>query len=226
MTLLLRNLTVYKQNQAPLFEPLNLTIKPGEVLAVMGPSGCGKSTLLNTIAGHLNNEFSYSGSIHLSQQSIDKLQPHQRQIGVLFQDDLLFPHLNVWQNLAFALPNHVAKAERKARALACLQQVNLVDLAESYPEQISGGQRARVSLLRMLLAEPQAALLDEPFSKLDKALRGQFRDWVFEQLKQANVPTLLVTHDIDDVPVGAALLNWPWQTTSQQNDHLENHHAR
>ncbi|ROV60726.1 ATP-binding cassette domain-containing protein [Vibrio ponticus] len=229
MTLLLKDLTVYKPHQEALFQHLNLTIKPGEVVAVMGPSGCGKSTLLNAIAGHLSGDFELGGTLSLCGEPIDQTPPHLRKLGVLFQDDLLFPHLNVWQNLAFALPNDVPKALRKTHALECLQQVNLLDLATSYPEQISGGQRARVSLLRMLLAQPKAALLDEPFSKLDKALRAQFRDWVFEQLGAANVPTLLVTHDIDDVPPGAKILNWPWQATSNQTNNTNNSetdHAR
>lgn len=90
-------------------------------------------------------------------------------------------------------------------------KIALSELADSYPEQISGGQRARISLIRMLLAKPQMALLDEPFSKLDKELRVQFRDWVISQLQQANIPALMVTHDIDDVPPGSRVLHWPWE---------------
>ncbi len=210
MTLLIKDLTIYKQTGETLLNRFNISIAPGEVVAIMGPSGCGKSTLLNVIAGHLSDDFEFQGTIELNSESIEHSEPHQRKVGVLFQDDLLFPHWNVWQNLAFALPNHIVKSERKQHALNCLEQVNLQNLADSYPEQVSGGQRARVSLLRMLLAKPQAALLDEPFSKLDKALRSQFRDWVFEQLQRANVPTLLVTHDLDDVPKGARVIEWPW----------------
>lgn len=217
MTLTLNDLTVYKHGEVPIFEHLNIDIAPGEIVAIMGPSGCGKSTLLNLIAGHLAHDFQFSGQISLNDIAIENAEPHQRKVGILFQDDLLFPHLNIWQNLAFALPNSVPKTDRKRQAIECLEHVQLAALADSFPEQISGGQRARVSLLRMLLAQPQAALLDEPFSKLDKALRGQFRDWVFEQLTQANVPTLLVTHDIDDVPQGAKVFHWPWETTNEQN---------
>ena len=214
MTLSLNNLTVTKPSGEVLFEPFSAQIESGQVLTVMGPSGCGKSTLLNLIAGHTNPDFIYSGQVSLNQRNLTQVAPHLRQIGILFQDDLLFPHWNVWQNLAFALPNHIKGRERERQAMACLQQVELASLANAYPDQISGGQRARISLLRMLLAKPQAALLDEPFSKLDKALRSQFRDWVFEQLKLANVPTLLVTHDIDDAPLNTQILHWPWQSTS------------
>ena len=208
MTLCLNDLTIYKSGEKPLLEHLNIKIAPGEIVAIMGPSGCGKSTLLNLIAGHLSEDFQYHGEISLNNVAIENCEPHQRKVGILFQDDLLFPHLNIWQNLAFALPNSVPRADRKQQAFECLENVQLAELADSFPEQISGGQRARVSLLRMLLANPQAALLDEPFSKLDKALRVQFRDWVFEQLRQANIPTLLVTHDIDDVPQGAQVFTW------------------
>lgn len=217
MTLSLENLVIYKQDGQALCSPISLTISNGEVIALMGPSGCGKSTLFNLVAGHLSDEFRYQGTMVLNQQEIDHLPAHQRAIGILFQDDLLFPHLNVWQNLAFAFPNNVRKTERRIQALACLQSVDLIELANSFPEQISGGQRARISLLRMLLAKPKLVLLDEPFSKLDKTLRLQFRDWVMTQLANANIPTLLVTHDIDDVPSHAHILQWPNPVINNDN---------
>ena len=95
--------------------------------------------------------------------------------------------------------------------MQALKNIELLQIANSYPDQISGGQRARISLIRMLLAKPKLALLDEPFSKLDKALRVQFRDWVFTQLKQAHIPTLMVTHDAKDIPAYSQQLNWPWE---------------
>lgn len=143
---------------------------------------------------------------------MDALPAHKRQVGILFQDDLLFPHLTVWENLAFALPNSIKGDERKAHAMQALKNIALTKLAESFPDQISGGQRARIALTRMLLAKPKVALLDEPYSKLDKDLRVQFRNWVVEQLQQANIPTLMVTHDEDDIPNGSRCLNWPWET--------------
>ena len=128
--------------------------------------------------------------------------------GILFQDDLLFPHLNVWENIAIGLPNEIKGKERKQHVIKCLKQVNLDKLACSMPHQISGGQRARVSLLRMLQAKPKAVLLDEPFNKLDMNLRVAFRRWVFTQLKQAQVPTLMVTHDEMDAPEDGTLIHW------------------
>ncbi len=105
MTLRLENLSIARSSGEVLFGDFNLEVKAGEVATLMGPSGCGKSTLLGLIAGHLSDEFSYSGSVKLDGSDVTSKAPHQRQVGILFQDDLLFPHLNVWQNLAFALTN-------------------------------------------------------------------------------------------------------------------------
>ncbi|MGI3095643.1 ATP-binding cassette domain-containing protein [Vibrio diabolicus] len=212
MSLCLENLAIRKANGDTLFSAFNMTVEKGEIVTLMGPSGCGKSTLLDAIAGHLSAEFNYSGSITLDNEKLDALPAHKRQVGILFQDDLLFPHLTVWENLAFALPNSIKGEERKAYAMQALKNIALTKLAESFPDQISGGQRARISLTRMLLAKPKVALLDEPYSKLDKDLRVQFRNWVVEQLQQANIPTLMVTHDEDDIPNGSRCLNWPWET--------------
>ncbi|EGQ8505580.1 ATP-binding cassette domain-containing protein [Vibrio parahaemolyticus] len=212
MSLCLKNLAIRKANGDTLFSAFNMTVEKGEIVTLMGPSGCGKSTLLDAIAGHLSAEFNYSGSITLDNEKLDALPAHKRQVGILFQDDLLFPHLTVWENLAFALPNSIKGEERKALAMQALKNIALTKLAESFPDQISGGQRARIALTRMLLAKPKVALLDEPYSKLDKDLRVQFRNWVVEQLQQANIPTLMVTHDEDDIPNGSRCLNWPWET--------------
>ncbi|MDN3609731.1 ATP-binding cassette domain-containing protein [Vibrio ostreicida] len=214
MTLCLENLAIRKLTGESLFSHVNIDVAAKEVVCLMGPSGCGKSTLLNLIAGHLSHEFDYSGRVLLDNTDLSQQEPHLRQVGILFQDDLLFPHLNVWQNLAFALPNMIKGRDRLTQAMSALEKVNLAKLAHSFPDQISGGQRARISLLRMLLAKPKLALLDEPFSKLDKTLRVEFRDWVIAQLIEASIPTLMVTHDIDDVPLNGRVISWPWR-----NDH-------
>ena len=182
MSLYLNDLAIHKNGGESLFSALNVTLESGQILALMGPSGCGKSTLLDAIAGHLNDDFSYSGTVILNDIQLDEIPSHQREVGILFQDDLLFPHLKVWENLAFSLPNSVKGSDRQQQAMEALRDIELTRLAESFPDQISGGQRARISLTRMLLAKPKLALLDEPFSKLDQELRAQFRDWVFEQL--------------------------------------------
>ncbi|MBE1274023.1 ATP-binding cassette domain-containing protein [Enterovibrio baiacu] len=210
MSLCIENLAIRKSTGEVLFSSLNMRVEKGEILTLMGPSGCGKSTLLDVIAGHLSDEFSYSGNVALDGQYLDGTPAHKRDVGILFQEDLLFPHLCVWENLAFALPDAIKGAERKHRAMQALKNISLTKLADSYPDQISGGQRARISLTRMLLAKPKVALLDEPFCKLDKGLRMQFRDWVVEQLKDANIPALMVTHDVEDIPEGSRLLT-PWE---------------
>jgi putative thiamine transport system ATP-binding protein len=188
-------------------------VAPGEVLAVMGPSGCGKSSLLAYIAGTLSPVFSASGVVRLRGSDIHALPTMQRRVGMLFQDDLLFPHMTVMDNLLFALPAAATRAQRIAQAEAALASADLAGLGSRWPASLSGGQRARVSVLRALLAQPQALLLDEPFSRLDAALRGRFRSFVFERLRSLNIPVVLVTHDAQDVPASAQLMHWPMQAS-------------
>ena len=194
-----------------LINNLSFEIKAGEVLSLMGPSGCGKSTLLHAIAGHVLNDFTVSGEISLNERLLNSIAVEQREIGFLFQDDLLFPHFNVWQNLAFALPDIIKKKNRREQAHRVLKEHNLLMLADKNPSQISGGQRARVSMIRMLLAKPRAVLLDEPFNKLDQQLRQEFRQWVFDLIKQNSLPVLMVTHDQEDIPLNANTIHWPAQ---------------
>ena len=208
MSFHINNVTITKPNGDVLLSSFSLHIAKGEIVTLMGPSGCGKSTLLNYLAGHLNPEFTAKGALTLNNQAITEVPAHLRNIGVLFQDDLLFPHLTVWENLAFALPNTIKGSERKQHALTALAQLKLAELANAYPLQISGGQRARISLTRLLMAKPQLILLDEPFSKLDSTLRQQFRDWVFHQIQQASIPTLMVTHDKQDIPNNSQVVQW------------------
>ncbi|PSW43795.1 ATP-binding cassette domain-containing protein [Photobacterium leiognathi] len=208
MSFHISNVTITQPNGDILLASFSLHIAKGEIATLMGPSGCGKSTLLNYLAGHLNPEFTAKGTLTLNNQAITEVPAHLRNIGVLFQDDLLFPHLTVWENLAFALPNSIKGNERKHQALTALAQLELAELANAYPHQISGGQRARISLTRLLMAKPQLILLDEPFSKLDSALRLQFRDWVFQQIQQASIPTLMVTHDKQDIPNDSQIIQW------------------
>ena len=178
------------------------SVAPGQVLAVMGPSGSGKSTLLAYLAGTLEAPFTAHGAVRLNGREITALPAERRRIGLLFQDDLLFPHMSVLANLLFALPAGEQHA-RVRQAEAALATAGLAGFGPRKPASLSGGQRSRVSLLRALLAEPDALLLDEPFAKLDAALRQQMRDWVFGVLRERGVAALLVTHDSADVPAGA-----------------------
>lgn len=173
-------------------------IRPGEVLSLMGPSGSGKSTLIQAIAGFLSRDFSCRGAIRLDGTDIARLPAERRHVGVLFQDPLLFPHFSVEQNILFALPPGGTMAARKARVAELLRPVGMLELVHRDPATLSGGQQARVALMRVIAAQPCALLLDEPFSKLDAQLRGAVRDFVFEVVKERRLPTLLVTHDQAD----------------------------
>ena len=182
----------------PLFSKLNLEVNAGQVKTVMGPSGCGKSSLLAHLCGTLPSVFQTSGKIILNDKTLDDLPPHDRKMGILFQDDLLFPHLSVGENLAFALPAKMRRHERHDKIEQALEEIELSGMHERDPASLSGGQRARVALMRTLLAQPDALLLDEPFSKLDQELRGRFRKLVFTHAVKNSLPTLLVSHDHAD----------------------------
>ncbi|MBR9904831.1 MAG: ATP-binding cassette domain-containing protein [Gammaproteobacteria bacterium] len=175
---------------------VDATIAPGEVLTVMGPSGSGKSTLLAYIAGFITRDFSASGGVWLGEQDLLSLPAEKRGIGLLFQDPLLFPHLSVGGNLRFGLPRHIQ--DKRQQVTQALKQVGLAGFEARDPATLSGGQQARVALMRLLLSKPHAVLLDEPFSKLDTALRQEMRTLVFNQLRDAGLPALLVTHDLAD----------------------------
>ena len=188
---------------APLLTLPPLRVAPGEVLTLMGPSGCGKSSLLAALAGVLppGGPIRLTGDILLGAHRLTPLPPQERGVGILFQDDLLFAHLTVADNLMFGMPAHLkGMAARQTRAHEALAEVGLEAQADKLPGALSGGQKARVSLLRALLAEPRALLLDEPFSRLDKPLRAAFRTLVFERLRTQAIPALLVTHDEEDAP--------------------------
>jgi putative thiamine transport system ATP-binding protein len=187
-------------------QSLHLSVKQGEILTLMGPSGCGKSSLLAAIAGTLGEGIRFDGSVHLDGEPIDQLPTHRRGVGLLFQDDLLFAHMSVAENLLFALPAG-PRAPRDAAVQAALAEAGLQGLGERDPATLSGGQRARVALMRALLARPRALLLDEPFSRLDTALREQVRGFVFEHVRQRAIPVLLVTHDRDDIADPARVID-------------------
>lgn len=176
----------------------NVRIAGGEVLTIMGPSGSGKSTALGAIIGTLRPPFVLSGRIRLDGRDVTDLPTRARRIGLLFQDDVLFPHLSVGGNLAFALPPGLRGAARRARIDDALSGAGLEGFAERDPATLSGGQRARVALMRTLLAEPRALLLDEPFSRLDADMRDQIRRHVFDRARSEALPVILVTHDPED----------------------------
>jgi len=182
-----------------LLGPLDVAVPPGGRATIMGRSGCGKSSLLAFIAGTLDPAFTATGGVRIDGEAILALPPERRRAGILFQDDLLFPHLSVGDNLAFALPPSMR--ERTARRAAVAQALAEADLAgfeARDPATLSGGQRARVAVMRTLLAAPRVLLLDEPFNKLDAQLRQDFRRFVFDHARDRALPVLLVTHDAAD----------------------------
>jgi putative thiamine transport system ATP-binding protein len=202
--LILRDVSV-SLGSVVLIKAFSIDIAGGEVVTLMGPSGSGKSTLLSYIGGDLPGVFSVSGDVRLNGLSLMGIRPEQRKIARLFQDDLLFPHMTVGENLLFAVPR-LPKAERLAMVATALERAELVGFGDRLPHTLSGGQRQRVALMRALLAKPAAILLDEPFSKLDQALRAQMRDYVFGHIKARGIPALLVTHDRHDAAQAGRVL--------------------
>ena len=198
--------------ESRLLTNVNFTVDKGDIVTLMGPSGCGKSTLFSWMIGALAGQFSCTGELWFNEQRIDMLPTAQRQIGILFQDALLFDQFSVGQNLQLALPENVRGEARKTAVEEALSRAGLAGFAPRDPATLSGGQRARVSLLRALLARPEALLLDEPFSRLDASLRAGFRRWVFEELARQAIPAILVTHDREDCPpTGRCLAMERWQ---------------
>ena len=199
MSLAIESMVIRPPAGEPLFAPLTLDIDAGTIATVMGPSGVGKTTLLHAIAGHLDQSFTLHGGVRLNGRWLNDMPAERRRIGLMFQDAALFPHLSVADNLAFGLRSslrgHRARTEAVDQALAA---AGLDGLRERDPATLSGGQRARAALMQSLLAEPEAILLDEPFSRLDETLRADIRAFVLNHIRRRSIPALLVTHDPAD----------------------------
>ena len=175
---------------------ISVTINKGEIFALLGSSGCGKSTLLRMLAGF---ETPTSGRIALAGNSIVDVPPHQRPINMMFQSYALFPHLSVWDNIAFGLRRDgLPKAEVAARVEQMLALVQLGQYAQRKPHQLSGGQQQRVALARSLAKRPQLLLLDEPLGALDKKLRERTQMELVNIIEQVGVTCVMVTHDQDE----------------------------
>ncbi|OHV98124.1 transporter [Janthinobacterium lividum] len=175
---------------------ISVTINQGEIFALLGSSGCGKSTLLRMLAGF---ETPTSGRIALAGNSIVNVPPHQRPINMMFQSYALFPHLSVWDNIAFGLRRDgLPKAEVAARVEQMLALVQLGQYAKRKPHQLSGGQQQRVALARSLAKRPQLLLLDEPLGALDKKLRERTQMELVNIIEQVGVTCVMVTHDQDE----------------------------
>jgi putative thiamine transport system ATP-binding protein len=187
----------------------DIYVDKGELQMITGPSGIGKSTLLHWLLGNIPVHVNISGQIMLSGINITDLAIEKRRVGLLMQDVYLFPHLNVQDNICFALPkssSFFSNKQRRLEALNMLEQINLEHLAARYPQNLSGGERSRVGLIRALANQPQVMLLDEPFAALDPSTREQMGDWAFQQLADQNIPIVMVSHDVEDIPSSAKQL--------------------
>ncbi|WP_062260498.1 ATP-binding cassette domain-containing protein [Endozoicomonas arenosclerae] len=205
MTLEVKNLCLTVAGRQ-LVSDLSFEARPGQVLAIMGPSGCGKSSILDFLCGTLAHSFKASGAILLNGMDITQVASHRRGMGMQLQDHLLFPHLSVGENLAFGVPASYSRSQRKQKVENALDDCQLQGYGKHNPLTLSGGQRARISLMRTLLSEPKALLLDEPFSKLDPELRQQFREFVFKRVSELSIPVIMVTHDQADIPDGSEVI--------------------
>lgn len=175
---------------------IDVTIKDGEFVTLLGPSGCGKTTLLRIIAGF---EKADEGAVILGGEDISKKSPAMRDINTVFQSYALFPHLNVYNNIAFGLKSKkVPKDEIDKRVKAMMEIVNISDLAQEMPSTLSGGQKQRVALARALVNEPDILLLDEPLSALDANLRKKLQTELREVQRKTDTTFIMVTHDQDE----------------------------
>jgi iron(III) transport system ATP-binding protein len=190
-----RNLAIsFDENHV--LEDFNLDLESGDIFALLGESGSGKSCALRFIAG-LDNAIDGAVSLDGNDLTIDgehNVRPELREIGMVFQDYALFPHMTVFDNIGFGI-NQLTKDEKIQRVSFLLELIGLTGIEKKYPHQLSGGEQQRVSLARSLATSPKLLLLDEPFSSLDKSHRDQLVKEVREILKKANVTSILVTHD-------------------------------
>jgi len=174
----------------------DLRIKDGEFMTILGPSGCGKTTTLRMIAGLEKPD---SGEILFNGEPINDLPPYERNIGIVFQDYALFPHMTVFRNVAFGLEmRRLPREEVKKKVGHALELVGLRGLENRYPEQLSGGQQQRVALARALVVEPEVLLLDEPLSNLDAKIREHLRGEIKRIQRELGITTIYVTHDQEE----------------------------
>ena len=184
--------------EKPFIKNLNLKIKNGNILCVFGKSGVGKSSLVNVIAGTSDDNLIFEGKIVLNGKILNDIPIEKRKIGLLLQDGALFPHLTVEQNIYFGMNKKLKSKEKLIVIKDNLKKANMDGFQNRYPHTLSGGQKARIACLRAIMSDPEALLLDEPFSSLDPEHRNTFRNFVISRIKESKIPCLLVTHDEAD----------------------------
>ena len=184
--------------EKPFIENLNIKVNNGKILTIFGLSGIGKSSLINVIAGVSENNLLFTGEIILNNKKITNILPEKRKIGLLLQDGVLFPHLNVEQNLIFGIKKNLTNKEKYLLINEHLINANMEGFENRYPNTLSGGQKARIACLRAILSEPAALILDEPFLSIDPEQRNSFRLFVVNQIREKKIPCILVTHDESD----------------------------
>jgi len=191
----IRNMTKkYKNGDG--VENINLSVNKGELVTLLGPSGCGKTTILRTIGGFLQCD---KGSILIDGKPIEHLPPEKRPTAMVFQSYNLWPHMTVYENMAFGLKlRKVPKAERNRQIKEMLELVNMSGMEKKYPGQMSGGQQQRIAIARSLLLKPDVLLLDEPFSALDAKIRSQMREELRKIQMDLNITVVFVTHDQEE----------------------------
>lgn len=174
-------------------EGLDVSIERGEFFSLLGPSGCGKSTTLRMLAGFIKPS---GGRIFVNGRDITKLPPEARGIGIVFQNYAIFPHMSVFDNIAFGLVERkMDKPAIRTKVQAVLEQVGMSGYEDRFERELSGGQKQRVALARVLVIEPEILLLDEPLSALDKKMREEMKFWIKEIQKSVGITTIYVTHD-------------------------------
>jgi len=181
-----------KKEKKPLVKNLSFKVKKGEILFISGKSGLGKSTLLDLISGFHDNNLIWTGKIYLNKLDITNVSIQNKKIGYMLQDYFLFPHFNVKNNLIFSLPKETKN--KKEHALHFLKKIDMVKFSNHYPSELSGGQKARIACLRAIISNPEALLLDEPFSSLDKTTIKSFQKFLFDYVKELNIPCIIVSH--------------------------------
>ena len=196
----LRNISLkwFSSKEKPFIKNLNIKVNNGKILTIFGSSGIGKSSLINVIAGVYESNLLFTGDIILNNKKITNTLPEKRKIGLLLQDGVLFPHLSVEQNLIFGIKKILTNKEKYLLINEHLIKANMEGFENRYPNTLSGGQKSRVACLRAILSEPDALLLDEPFSSIDPEQRNSFRLFVVNQIREKKIPCILVTHDESD----------------------------